>query len=198
MLALAARTLYPLAYVTGPDMLRTFVFTVGFQAQIVTMALSLFDGLTLLGWISAVTWGLGYFGQPHIIVRFMAVRSVPAVATARNIGMTWMAISLIGAVGVGVFWRAYAVRNGVNVEDSETLFIVLADLLFHPLVTGFLYAALLAAIMSTVSSQLLVASSSLAEDFYRLFVHRDALPSTQNRFDFFMSNTFAEWSTPPA
>ncbi|CAM4219170.1 sodium/proline symporter PutP [Palleronia rufa] len=136
--------------------------------------LSLFDGLTLLGWISAVTWGLGYFGQPHIIVRFMAVRSVPAVATARNIGMTWMAISLIGAVGVGVFGRAYAVRNGVNVEDSETIFIVLADLLFHPLVTGFLYAALLAAIMSTVSSQLLVASSSLAEDFYRLFVHRDA------------------------
>ncbi len=136
--------------------------------------LSLFNGLTAIGWLSAVTWGLGYFGQPHIIVRFMAVRSVPAVATARNIGMTWMFISLIGAIGVGILGRAYVERNGVDVGDPETIFIVLANLLFHPLVTGFLYAALLAAIMSTVSSQLLVSSSSLAEDFYRLFVHRDA------------------------
>ncbi len=136
--------------------------------------LSLFHGLTVIGWLSAVTWGLGYFGQPHIIVRFMAVRSVPAVASARNIGMTWMAISLIGAIGVGILGRAYVERNGVTVEDSETIFIVLANLLFHPLVTGFLYAALLAAIMSTVSSQLLVSSSSLAEDFYRLFFRRNA------------------------
>ncbi|TDL79579.1 sodium/proline symporter PutP [Palleronia sediminis] len=135
--------------------------------------LSLTEGLTLLGWLSAVTWGLGYFGQPHIIVRFMAVRSVEAVATARNIGMTWMGISLLGAIGVGVFGRAYAVRNGLEVNDPETIFIVLADLLFHPLVTGFLFAALLAAIMSTVSSQLLVSSSSLSEDFYRIVVDRD-------------------------
>ncbi len=136
--------------------------------------LSMFEGLTLIGWLSAVTWGLGYFGQPHIIVRFMAVKSVPAVATARNIGMTWMFISLVGAIGVGILGRAYVQRNGVDVGDSETIFIVLANLLFHPLVTGFLYAALLAAIMSTVSSQLLVSSSSLAEDFYRLFVNRGA------------------------
>lgn len=136
--------------------------------------LSLFDGLTLFGWLSAVTWGLGYFGQPHIIVRFMAIKSVPAVATARNIGMTWMGISLIGAIGIGILGRAYVERNGVTVDDPETIFVVLSNLLFHPLVTGFLYAALLAAIMSTVSSQLLVASSSLAEDFYRLFVRRNA------------------------
>ena len=136
--------------------------------------LSLTSGLTFVGFLSAVTWGLGYFGQPHIIVRFMAVRRVEDVPTARNIGMSWMAISLIGAVGVGIFGRAYAVRNGLDVEDPETIFIVLADLLFHPLVTGFLYAALLAAIMSTISSQLLVSSSSLTEDFYRLFFRRNA------------------------
>lgn len=136
--------------------------------------LSLTQGLTVIGWLSAVTWGLGYFGQPHIIVRFMAVKSVAACATARNIGMTWMGISLIGAIGVGILGRAYVERNGVNVEDSETIFVVLSNLLFHPLVTGFLYAALLAAIMSTVSSQLLVSSSSLAEDFYRLFFRRNA------------------------
>ncbi|MFP8967546.1 sodium/proline symporter PutP [Pokkaliibacter sp. CJK22405] len=136
--------------------------------------LSWTHGLTFFGFLSAVTWGLGYFGQPHIIVRFMAVRSVKEVPAARNIGMSWMAISLIGAICLGVFGRAYAVRNGLSVEDPETIFIVLSNLLFNPYVTGFLYAALLAAIMSTISSQLLVSSSSLTEDFYRLFLRKDA------------------------
>lgn len=135
--------------------------------------LSLFGGLTVIGFLSAITWGLGYFGQPHIIVRFMAVKSIPAVRTARNIGMTWMGVALIGALGVGIAGRAYAERNGIVVEDPETIFIVLANLLFHPLITGFLLAALLAAIMSTISSQLLVASSSLTEDFYRLFLRKN-------------------------
>lgn len=136
--------------------------------------LSWTHGLTLIGWLSAVTWGLGYFGQPHIIVRFMAVRNVSEVPKARNIGMTWMLVSLAGAISVGVFGRAYAVRNGLDVSDPETIFIVLSHLLFNPLITGFLYAALLAAIMSTISSQLLVSSSSLTEDFYRLFLHKEA------------------------
>ncbi len=107
----------------------------------------------------------------------MAIRSVADVPKARNIGMTWMGISLIGALCLGVFGRAYAVRNGLDIEDPETIFIVLADLLFHPLITGFLYAALLAAVMSTISSQLLVASSSLTEDFYRLFLRKEASES---------------------
>ncbi|PCF95808.1 sodium/proline symporter PutP [Vreelandella nigrificans] len=136
--------------------------------------LSWTSGLTFIGWLSAVTWGLGYFGQPHIIVRFMAIRTLKDVPIARNIGMGWMLISLIGAVSLGIFGRAYAIRNGLDIQDPETIFIVLANLLFHPLITGFLYAALLAAVMSTVSSQLLVASSSLTEDFYRLFLHKNA------------------------
>ncbi len=136
--------------------------------------LSWFSGLTAVGFVSAMAWGLGYFGQPHIIVRFMAIRSLKEVATARTIGMSWMIVSVVGAISLGIFGRAYAVRNGLQVADAETIFIVLADLLFHPLVTGFLFAALLAAVMSTVSSQLLVASSSLTEDFYRLFLRRDA------------------------
>ena len=136
--------------------------------------LSLTGGLTAIGFLSAVTWGLGYFGQPHIIVRFMAVRSVKDVATARNIGMIWMGVALIGALGVGLAGRAYVQRNGIVVEDPETIFIVLAELLFNPLITGFLLAALLAAIMSTISSQLLVSSSSLTEDFYRLFLRKTA------------------------
>ena len=132
------------------------------------------EGLTLVAWLSAVTWGLGYFGQPHIIVRFMAVRSLDEVPIARNISMSWMGVSLIGSISLGIFGRAYAVRNGLDVADPETIFIILADLLFHPLITGFLYAALLAAIMSTISSQLLVSSSSLTEDFYRLFLRKKA------------------------
>ncbi|MBN2740760.1 MAG: sodium/proline symporter PutP [Rhodobacteraceae bacterium] len=140
--------------------------------------LSMTHGLTFVGWLSAVAWGLGYFGQPHIIVRFMAVRSVADVPKARNIGMGWMAISLIGAISVGIFGRAYAERNGLNVADPETIFIILSNLLFNPLITGFLYAALLAAIMSTVSSQLLVSSSSLTEDFYKMVLNRDASERT--------------------
>ncbi|MBC2602231.1 sodium/proline symporter PutP [Puniceicoccus vermicola] len=136
--------------------------------------LSLFHGLTFFGFLSAVAWGLGYFGQPHIIVRFMAVRSVKDVPKARNIAMGWMGITLLGAICLGIFGRAYTERNGIVLSDPETIFIVLADLLFHPLVTGFLYAALLAAIMSTISSQLLVSSSSLTEDFYRIFMNKQA------------------------
>ncbi|MEL6706750.1 MAG: sodium/proline symporter PutP [Pseudomonadota bacterium] len=136
--------------------------------------LSLTQGLTAIGFVSAVTWGLGYFGQPHIIVRFMAIDTVEKVAKARTIGLGWMAVSLIGAVGMGVAGRAYAERNGIVVEDPETIFIILSELLFHPAITGFLFAALLAAIMSTISSQLLVSSSSLTEDFYRLFLRQNA------------------------
>jgi len=136
--------------------------------------LNLTQGATVIGIISAVTWGLGYFGQPHIIVRFMAIDRVENVPRAGIIGMSWMVISLTGAVAVGLAGRAYAEANGLVVDDPETIFIVLAKLLFHPAVTGFLYAALLAAIMSTISSQLLVSSSSLTEDFYRLFLRRDA------------------------
>jgi SSS family solute:Na+ symporter len=136
--------------------------------------LDLTHGLTAIGFISAVTWGLGYFGQPHIIVRFMAIDKLKNVPRAAAFGLGWMGIALIGSIGLGIAGRAYVERNGLVIADPETIFIVLAQLLFHPAVTGFLYAALLAAIMSTISSQLLVSSSSLTEDFYRLFLRRDA------------------------
>ena len=133
-----------------------------------------FAGASALGIVSAMAWGLGYFGQPHIIVRFMAIRRVEEMPIARNIGMAWMIVALIGAVGVGLSGLAYATVRGIAVEDPETIFIILSRLLFHPLVTGFLYAAILAAIMSTISSQLLVSSSSITEDYYRRFLRREA------------------------
>ncbi len=135
---------------------------------------SLTTGLTFIGFMSATAWGLGYFGQPHIIVRFMALRSVSDVPRARAIGMSWMGAALLGAIGIALAGRAYVESNGLQLDDPETIFILLADTLFHPLITGFLLAALLAAIMSTISSQLLVSSSSLTEDFYRQFLRKDA------------------------
>ncbi|KTF16210.1 sodium/proline symporter PutP [Pseudoalteromonas sp. H105] len=127
-----------------------------------------------LGIISAMAWGLGYFGQPHIIVRFMSVRSVKDMPTARRIGMSWMIIAAIGAVGTGLFGAAYTYENNIVVDDPETIFLILSELLFHPLIAGFLLAAILAAIMSTISSQLLVSSSSLTEDFYKTFLRKEA------------------------
>jgi solute:Na+ symporter, SSS family len=135
---------------------------------------SLFAGTTAVGIISTAAWGLGYFGQPHIIVRFMAIRSVKDIPVARNICMIWMAITLGGAIAVGLIGRAYVETSGLIVTDPETIFIKLSAELFSPFLTGFLLAAILAAVMSTISAQLLVTGSSLTEDFYRLFVRRNA------------------------
>jgi len=141
--------------------------------------LDITSGMTALGIISLLAWGLGYFGQPHIIVRFMAIRSVKDVPTARNIGMSWMIISLIGACVTGIAGRAYVQKTAMTLDDPETIFLVFTQFLFHPLVSGFLLAAILAAIMSTISSQLLVVSSSLTKDVYKLFFDRDAPEARQ-------------------
>lgn len=136
--------------------------------------LDIFSGVSAIGIISAMAWGLGYFGQPHIIVRFMAIRSVKEMPIARRIGMSWMIVAIIGAMATGLAGIAYVAKTGMKFDDAETIFIVLSQLLFSPLIAGFLLAAILAAIMSTISSQLLVTSSSLTGDFYQAFLHRDA------------------------
>lgn len=141
--------------------------------------LDITSGMTALGIISLLAWGLGYFGQPHIIVRFMAIRSVKDVPTARRIGMSWMIISLIGACVTGIAGRAYVAKTAMTLDDPETIFLVFTQFLFHPLVSGFLLAAILAAIMSTISSQLLVVSSSLTKDVYKLFFDREAPEARQ-------------------
>ncbi len=131
------------------------------------------QSVTMLGLVSSLAWGLGYFGQPHIIVRFMAIRSVKDVSTARNIGMSWMMVTIVGALATGFVGIAYANQFGLKVDDPETIFILFSEILFHPLISGFLMAAILAAIMSTISSQLLVSASSLTEDIYRVVSKKD-------------------------
>ncbi|QPC45502.1 sodium/proline symporter PutP [Mangrovibacillus cuniculi] len=136
--------------------------------------LSFFTGVGLLSIISSLAWGLGYFGQPHIIVRFMAIKSVKELKPARRIGLSWMIVSIIGALAVGLVGVAYVTVNGGTLENPETIFIYFSDVLFNNYITGFLLAAILAAIMSTISSQLLVTSSALTEDFYKSFLRRNA------------------------
>ncbi len=136
--------------------------------------LNIFSGVSLIGILSSMAWGLGYFGQPHIIVRFMAIRDVKDMPVARRIGMSWMIVTIIGATATGFAGIAYVSKTGMKLEDAETIFIVLSQILFSPLIAGFLLAAVLAAIMSTISSQLLVTSSSLTGDFYQAFLNRDA------------------------
>ncbi|KIL50687.1 proline:sodium symporter [Jeotgalibacillus alimentarius] len=135
---------------------------------------SFFEGTTFLGFIGLMAWGLGYFGQPHIIVRFMAIRDVKSLKSARRIGMTWMIVAIIGALFTGLTGVAYIESTGGELANPETIFVFFSQVLFHPLISGFLLAAILAAIMSTVSSQLLVTSSALTEDFYNTFLKRSA------------------------
>ncbi|CAD2073240.1 sodium/proline symporter PutP [Phocicoccus pinnipedialis] len=158
--------------------------TLGDAARLKPTNLDWFKGTTVIGIISFIAWGLGYFGQPHIIVRFMSIKSVKQLPTARRFGISWMAISLLGAVLVGLTGISFVAERGVVLEDPETIFILMGQVLFHPLVGGFLLAAILAAIMSTISSQLIVTSSSLTEDFYKLI--RKKTPTNDRRKEFLL------------
>ncbi len=130
--------------------------------------------LGFVGIVSLLAWGLGYFGQPHVLARFMAADNLATIPPARRIGMTWMFLCLLGAMAVGLFGNAYfAAHPGLEAAlggNPERIFIALATLLFNPWVAGVLLSAILAAIMSTLSCQLLVCSSALTEDLYRGFL----------------------------
>jgi sodium/proline symporter len=122
--------------------------------------------------ISLLAWGLGYFGQPHILARFQAIGDDAALPTARRIAVLWTAICLVAALMVGWVGIGYLGETGIG--DAETVFLALIQAMMHPIVAGILLAAVLAAIMSTADSQLLVSSSALAEDFYKALFRRDA------------------------
>lgn len=138
----------------------------------------MFKGTTFVGLLSLAAWGLGYFGQPHILARFMAAHSAKSLARARKISMTWMALCLAGAIGIGFFGMVYfyanpQIANIVN-KENEQVFIELSKLLFNPWVAGILLSAILAAVMSTLSCQLLISSSAITEDFYKGFIRPTA------------------------
>lgn len=133
---------------------------------------SLFGGLGVLSVVSLLAWGVGYMGQPHILARFMAAESAQKLFTARRIAMSWMLIVLVGSVTTGLAGMVYFADQPL--ENPETVFISLSQALFNPWVAGIITAAILSAIMSTIDSQLLVSSSVISEDFYRVFIRPEA------------------------
>ncbi|HEF9980795.1 TPA: sodium/proline symporter PutP [Campylobacter coli] len=141
-------------------------------------ALSMGEGIGALSIVSALAWGLGYFGQPHILVRFMSIRSTKDIPAATFVGISWMVISLIGACFIGLLGIAYVHKFELTLQDPEKIFIVMSQFLFNPWIAGILLSAILAAIMSTASSQLLVSSSTIAEDFYKRIFNKEASNKT--------------------
>ena len=139
----------------------------------------LFYNQSFLGILGLMAWGLGYFGQPHIIVRFMAIRSSKELDQARRIGISWMVLGLVGAVASGMIGYLYFNQKGIPLSDPEKVFLELGKIFFHPFVVGVIISAVLAAIMSTISSQLLVSASSVTKDFIFAFYKKEVSPSTQ-------------------
>jgi sodium/proline symporter len=129
--------------------------------------------LGLVGILSLLAWGLGYAGQPHILARFMAAKSVAHIAVARRVAMGWVIIVLAAAVVVGLTGRL-VLPQPLTGTDTEKVFIVMSTTFLHPALAGLCLAGVMAAIMSTASAQLLVASSAFAQDFYGSLFRRDA------------------------
>jgi sodium/proline symporter len=157
-LMLIALLIVPIAIFSQPDTQASF-------EQIDPAMLSFInENTTVIGLVSLLAWGLGYFGQPHILSRFMAIGSPKDLVLSRRIAMSWMLVSLVGALATGIAGSLYFAAEPL--ENSETVFIHLAHAAFNPWIGGLLIAAILSAIMSTIDSQLLVCSSVITEDFY--------------------------------
>jgi sodium/proline symporter len=119
--------------------------------------------------ISGLGWGLGYFGMPHILVRFMAIRSAGDIRRSRIIAMWWVSISLCAAVAIGILGKVYLTSQGLVYENqaaAERIYLRFASELFYSWMSGILLSGILAAVMSTVSAQLLVVGSAMVNDLY--------------------------------
>ena len=159
-----------LAYVKGGGMAEIHMAA---QANEISLSIFKSGNIGTLAIISSLAWGLGYFGQPHILSRFMSVKGLKELAQARKIAMVWVIISLMGAMAIGITGIAVFKDIAEIGGDSERVFIYMITKLFNPWVGGILLAAILSAIMSTIDSQLLVSSSTLSEDFYK-FIKKNA------------------------
>ncbi len=130
--------------------------------------------------ITGLSWGLGYFGMPHIIVRFMAINKPSQVKKASTVAITWVIITLGSAIAMAILGRTFLLSDGSSLANAllpagsqQNIFIVLAQEIFPPIIAGFLLAAIVAAAMSTADSQLLVASSSFTSDLYKPLIRKE-------------------------
>jgi sodium/proline symporter len=133
------------------------------------------EPITVIAALSLVGWGFGYFGQPHILARFMAARTSAQITDSRRIAVAWVTVALAAATVVGLTGAAY-IDVPLEGADSEKVFMAMAAALLHPVVAGVCLAGILAAVMSTADSQLLVASSAVSEDLYRDWLRPSAGP----------------------
>lgn len=131
-----------------------------------------FYNMSLIGIISLLGWGLGYFGQPHIISKYMAIKNVNDIKIATRICITWMTISMIAAGFVGLFGFAFFAENPL--VKHETIFIATSNIILPAILMGLVIAAILAAIMSTINGQILICCATLSEDFYKRFLRKNA------------------------
>lgn len=136
-------------------------------------AMSLLSGGVGAGLVTALAWGLGYLGQPQVLVRMMALRSPRAARSARRVLVGWLVVTLGAGIIVGLATLAYFEQSWRPLTRPEDSYPRLAELLFSPFVAGLLLTVVLAAIMSTAASQLLLCSSALVEDLYRLVVRSE-------------------------
>lgn len=156
---------------------------------------STYSGMNI---VSALAWGLGYFGMPHIIIRFMGIDSNESVKKARRIGMVWMLVSYIGTFLIGTLGTVYLAKHGIllgtdlnelamegkvlegitHFGDAETVFSETMQSMYPAFIAGIFLCAILAASMSTADSQLLAASSAVSRDIYKGIVNKDANEKT--------------------
>ncbi|MFI4936902.1 MAG: sodium/proline symporter PutP [Candidatus Berkiellales bacterium] len=136
-----------------------------------THRLDPFTDFNALLLVNLLAWGLGYMGQPHILVRYMAVRTLKDIPIARRICLSWMSLSMLGAVLTGFVGIAFYYEKGI---DPESIFIVFSQTLFAPWIAGVLFAAILSSIMCAIDSQMLASSSAVTEDLYHRFVRKKA------------------------
>ncbi len=129
--------------------------------------------------VSGLGWGLGYFGMPHILVRFMAIKKPSMVKTGSSVAITWVVLSLGAAIATAILGRTFLMSNGTALADlllpngQKMVFIEIAKDIFPPIIAGLMLAAIIAAAMSTADSQLLVASSSFASDIYKPLLRKN-------------------------
>ena len=124
--------------------------------------------------ISAFSWCLGYFGMPHIIIRFMGIRSNEEIKTARRVGIIWMIIAYIGAFIIGSLGTVYLLPNLLDAGTSETVFSETMLKMFPSFIAGIFLCAILAASMSTADSQLLAVASTVSLDLYKAKINKNA------------------------
>jgi sodium/proline symporter len=129
------------------------------------------DWTSISSILTGLAWGLGYFGMPHIIIRYMAIKSPKEVKKSRVIGSVWTCLILAFAVAVGLVGR---VLLGNTLSDSSTVFISMVRMLFPAVISGILLSAILAAAMSTADSQLLASASAFASDVYKPVFRKNA------------------------